>query len=107
LGRARSDAQLLGLDRDRRALDTAAERLAGFGDRVVVRHARFSDLAGQLDALGWDRVHVVLADLGVSSLQLDDAGRGFSFQRAGELDMRRDPTLGDTPAAPLARRRPP
>ena len=103
LGRARSDARLLGLDRDRRALDTAAERLAGYSDRVVVRHARFSDLAGQLDALGWDRVHVVLADLGVSSLQLDDAGRGFSFQREGELDMRMDPTHGESAADLLAR----
>src|SRR3954464_15386642 len=58
LARARDDAKLLGLDRDPRALETATDRLAGHGERVVVRHARFSDLAVELDALGWDRVHV-------------------------------------------------
>jgi 16S rRNA (cytosine1402-N4)-methyltransferase len=103
LARARGDAKLLGLDRDPRALENAADHLAGHGDRVVVRHARFSELATELDALGWDRVHVVLADLGVSSLQLDDAGRGFSFQRDGELDMRMDPTRGESAADLLAR----
>jgi len=103
LERARGDATLLGLDRDPRALETAAERLAGYGDRVLVRHARFASLPEQLDELGWDRVDVILADLGVSSLQLDDAQRGFSFQREGELDMRMDPTRGESAADLLAR----
>ena len=100
---ARPDAQLLGLDRDPQALALAAERLAGHGDRAILRHARFSELAGVLDELGWDHVDAVLADLGVSSLQLDEAGRGFSFQREGELDMRMDPTRGESAADLLAR----
>jgi len=103
LARAREDVRLLGLDRDPRALASAAERLAHFGDRVIVRHARFSELPTRLAELGWDRVDAVLADLGVSSLQLDDAGRGFSFQREGDLDMRMDPTRGESAADLLAR----
>jgi 16S rRNA (cytosine1402-N4)-methyltransferase len=78
---AHADARLLGLDRDPHALASAATRLSDYGDRVVVKHARFSELAMRLDELGWDRIDVLLADLGVSSLQLDDAGRGFSFMR--------------------------
>jgi 16S rRNA (cytosine1402-N4)-methyltransferase len=97
------DTQLLGLDRDPRALPRAAARLAGYGDRVHCVHARFSQLAAALDEMGWEEVDVVLADLGVSSLQLDDATRGFSFQRAGELDMRMDPSGGETALSLLAR----
>lgn len=103
LERARPDVRLLGLDRDPHALRRAQERLAEHGERVITRQARFGELAEQLDALGWQRVDVVLADLGVSSLQLDDAGRGFSFQRDGELDMRMDPTRGESAADLLAR----
>jgi 16S rRNA (cytosine1402-N4)-methyltransferase len=100
---ARPDAQLLGVDRDPDALGLASERLAPYGDRAIFRHARFSELAQVLDDLGWDRVDAVLADLGVSSLQLDEAERGFSFQRDGELDMRMDPTRGESAADLLAR----
>lgn len=100
---AHADARLLGLDRDPHALASAATRLSDYGDRVVVKHARFSELAMRLDELGWDRIDVLLADLGVSSLQLDDAGRGFSFMREGELDMRMDPTRGESAADLLAR----
>jgi 16S rRNA (cytosine1402-N4)-methyltransferase len=103
LERARDDVRLLGLDRDPRALEAAHARLARFGERVVVRHARFAELPERLAELGWERVDAVLADLGVSSLQLDDAGRGFSFQREGDLDMRMDPTRGESAADLLAR----
>ncbi|HEY0782768.1 MAG TPA: 16S rRNA (cytosine(1402)-N(4))-methyltransferase, partial [Thermoanaerobaculia bacterium] len=80
--------RLVGLDRDADALARAAERLAGYGDRVVLRHARFDRIEAELGALGLSRVAGVLADLGVSSLQLDVAERGFSFRRDGPLDMR-------------------
>jgi 16S rRNA (cytosine1402-N4)-methyltransferase len=91
-------ARLLGLDRDPAALARAAERLREAGDRVVLRQARFGDLSSVLAALGWDGANAVLLDLGVSSLQLDQAGRGFSFQGDGPLDMRMDPGEGVTAA---------
>lgn len=103
LERAARDAQLLGLDRDPEALAIAEANLAPFAGRVHLRHARFSELATVLASLGWERVDAVLADLGVSSLQLDEAGRGFSFQREGDLDMRMDPTRGESAAELLAR----
>jgi len=103
LERARPDVRVLGLDRDQQALAAATERLSAYGDRAVVRHARFTELPERLAELGWERVDAVLADLGVSSLQLDDAGRGFSFQREGELDMRMDATRGESAADLLAR----
>jgi 16S rRNA (cytosine1402-N4)-methyltransferase len=89
--------RLLGLDRDPIALERAHERLRPAGDRVVLRHARFAELAPILAGLGLPGADAVLLDLGVSSLQLDDAARGFSFQTAGPLDMRMDPAT--TPAA--------
>ena len=66
--------------------------------RFSVRHASFAELAEVLDALGLERVDGVLLDLGVSSPQLDDAARGFSFRRDGPLDMRMDTTAGQTAA---------
>lgn len=98
-----ADAQLLGVDRDREALALAARRLARFGDRVRLVHGRFSELPRLLAERGWDRADVVLADLGVSSLQLDDSGRGFSFRADASLDMRMDAGAGET-AAELVRR---
>ncbi len=88
-------ARLLGLDRDRAALARAAERLPG--ERVVLRQARFSELAAVLAELKWDGADAVLLDLGVSSLQLDDPARGFSFRVDAPLDMRMD--AGSDPSA--------
>ena len=88
-------ARLLGLDRDRAALARAAERLPG--ERVVLRQARFSELGAVLAELEWDGADAVLLDLGVSSLQLDDPARGFSFRVDAPLDMRMD--AGSDPSA--------
>jgi 16S rRNA (cytosine1402-N4)-methyltransferase len=82
------EARLLGLDRDPQALELAARRLAPFGDRVRLEHAVFDQLEAVLGRLGIERVAGVLADLGVSSLQLDRPERGFSFRYDGPLDMR-------------------
>jgi 16S rRNA (cytosine1402-N4)-methyltransferase len=91
-------ARLLGLDRDPDALARAAERLRPAGDAVVLRHARYADLSRVLADLGWDGADAILLDLGVSSLQLDDAARGFSFRADAPLDMRMDPSAGPTAA---------
>ena len=85
---ASPDVQLIGLDRDPEALAIAAHRLAPFGNRAVVIQGRFGDVADHLAKRGIDRADGVLADLGVSSLQLDRAGRGFAFSQDGPLDMR-------------------
>src|SRR2546428_8266077 len=89
-------ARLLGLDRDRAALARAAERLPG--ERVVLRQARFSELAAVLAELEWDGADAVLLDLGVSSVQLDDPARGLSFQADAPLDMRLDAGSGPSAA---------
>jgi 16S rRNA (cytosine1402-N4)-methyltransferase len=86
-------AELLGVDRDPAALARAGERLASYGTRAVLRRGRFSDLPAILAAHGWDAVDAILVDLGVSSLQLDDAARGMSFRADAPLDMRMDPDL--------------
>lgn len=93
------EARLLGLDRDPQALALAARRLAPFGDRVLLEHAVFDQLEEVLDRRSLGRVAGVLADLGVSSLQLDVAERGFSFRRDGPLDMRMG--IADLTAADL------
>jgi 16S rRNA (cytosine1402-N4)-methyltransferase len=95
---AAPDARLIGLDRDPVALARARARLAPTADRVVLRQARFSQLSAVLADVGWDGADAVLLDLGVSSLQLDERERGFSFQGEGPLDMRMDPTGGPTAA---------
>lgn len=87
---ARPDLRVLGLDRDPAAVAAAATRLGAFGDRAVVRHARFADLVAQAEG----PVSGVLMDLGVSSPQLDVGERGFSYRRDAPLDMRMDPTGG-------------
>jgi 16S rRNA (cytosine1402-N4)-methyltransferase len=97
------DARLIGIDRDREALAIAARRLARFGDRVRLAHGRFSELGRLLAEHDIDAVDAVLADLGTSSLQLDEGRRGFSFRAAASLDMRMDASRGETAAEWLAR----
>jgi 16S rRNA (cytosine1402-N4)-methyltransferase len=94
--------RLIGLDRDQAALAIARESLAAYGDRVELLHSDYRALTGLLDARGIARVDGVLADLGVSSLQLDSEDRGFSFRRDEPLDMRMDPSTGSTAAAAIA-----
>jgi 16S rRNA (cytosine1402-N4)-methyltransferase len=94
----RTPARLVGLDRDPEALRRSGERLARFGDRVTLVHAVYDELPRVLADLGLSRVHAVLFDLGVSSLQLDEADRGFAYAQDAPLDMRMDPTTGRTAA---------
>ena len=94
--------RLIGFDRDPAALVIAKQTLARFGDRVELVHTDYRELAGALDARGIAGVAGVLADLGVSSLQLDAPGRGFSFRRDDPLDMRMDTSTGPTAADLIA-----
>jgi len=91
-------SKVLGLDRDRDALRMAGERLNAFGERVELVHADYRDLPRVLDERGVAGVAGALADLGVSSMQLDAEGRGFSFRRDEPLDMRMDQSQGPTAA---------
>jgi 16S rRNA (cytosine1402-N4)-methyltransferase len=93
---------LVGLDRDTDALARAGERLARFGDRVHLVHTVYSGLRTALDGLGIERADAVLFDLGVSSMQLDQAERGFAYAQDAPLDMRMDRTRGVTAASILA-----
>ncbi len=93
---------LVGLDRDTDALARAGERLAPFSDRVDLVHTVYSGIRDALDGLGIDRVTAVLFDLGVSSMQLDEAERGFAYAQDAPLDMRMDRTTGITAATVLA-----
>ena len=90
--------RLVGLDRDPEAIALAGERLAPFAERATLVHAVYDELAEVLDRLGIERVQGVLFDLGVSSLQLDEAARGFSYAQDAPLDMRMDQTRGITAA---------
>ncbi len=92
---------VLGLDRDPAALQAASARLARFGARFDCQHAAFSQLREVLQQRGLAHVSAVIADLGVSSHQFDTAARGFSFRLDGPLDMRMDPTRGQTLAERL------
>jgi 16S rRNA (cytosine1402-N4)-methyltransferase len=95
--------RLIGIDRDAAALEWSRQALAEFGDRVELVHADYRELAAVLEARGVQTASGILADLGVSSLQLDAEGRGFSFRRDEPLDMRMDRSRGDTAADLLAR----
>ena len=98
-------ALLLGIDRDRTALESSAKRLSFAGDRAKLRHGRFSDIRGHVQSLGWEKVDGILLDIGVSSVQLDTPERGFSYRYDGPLDMRMNPEAGLT-AADLLRELP-
>lgn len=87
-------ARLIALDRDPAALKLAGERLAPYGERATLVHAVYDQLPEVLDRLGTPRVQGVLFDLGVSSMQLDEADRGFAYAQDAPLDMRMDQTTG-------------
>ncbi|HXH72029.1 MAG TPA: 16S rRNA (cytosine(1402)-N(4))-methyltransferase RsmH [Mariprofundaceae bacterium] len=98
LRRLSPQGRLLGIDRDPSAI-AAGEQLAAADTRFRIAHAAFADLEHALADNGWDKVNGIGFDLGISSPQVDDAARGFSFQQSGPLDMRMNTTEG----LPLAR----
>ena len=91
---ASPDGRLLGIDRDPEAIARAQKRLSRFGARLTVVEGHFSDVHRHAEAHDHLQADGVVADLGVSSIQLDDPSRGFSFQTSGPLDMRMGPTVG-------------
>ena len=91
---AHPQLRLVGLDRDPQALELAGRRLAPYAERTTLVHAVYDEMPDVLARLGLERVQGVLFDLGVSSLQLDRAERGFSYAQDAPLDMRMDPTTG-------------
>ena len=93
---AHPTAVLIGLDRDTEALEHARRRLRAYSDRTHLVHAVYDELPEVLDRLGFDHIHSGLFDLGVSSLQLDEPDRGFSYARDAPLDMRMDQSRGVT-----------
>ena len=99
----RAHGRIIGLDRDLDALARARETLAPWLDRVELVHADYRAIDEVLDRLGVPLVDGALADLGVSSMQFDEPGRGFSFQRDEPLDMRMDRSAGETAADLVAR----
>jgi 16S rRNA (cytosine1402-N4)-methyltransferase len=91
-------AHVVGIDRDPEALRLAGQRLAPFGDRFTGVHATYDAIPDVLSRLGLEHADGVLFDLGVSSMQLDVADRGFAYREDAPLDMRMDPTSGQTAA---------
>jgi 16S rRNA (cytosine1402-N4)-methyltransferase len=89
---------LVGIDRDTNALALAGERLSRFADRTHLVHAVYEEIEDVLEELGIDSVQGILLDLGVSSMQLDEADRGFAYSYEAPLDMRMDATQGQTAA---------
>lgn len=100
--RACPNARLVGIDRDTQALALAGQRLAPFGDRFLPVHATYDQIDEVVASHVGEPVQAVLLDLGVSSLQLDEVERGFSYSRPAPLDMRMDRTRGVTAAQLLA-----
>lgn len=104
LARLSPQGRLIALDRDPQAVASATQGATAIADpRFTIRHARFAELAPTLASLDVARIDGLLLDLGVSSPQIDDPARGFSFRFDGPLDMRMDPTRGESAADFLAR----
>lgn len=103
LERSSPDGLLFGLDRDPHAIAAARDRLASFGPRVTLINAPFGELASALRDRSIDGVDGLVADLGLSSTQLDNADRGFSFRQVGPIDMRMDVSTGETALELIAR----
>src|SRR5690606_1248764 len=93
---------LIGLDRDTEALSLAGERLSRFGDRAIRVHAVYDEIERAVKESGFAQIDAALFDLGVSSLQLDEAERGFAYAHDAPLDMRMDQSRGDTAAEVIA-----
>jgi 16S rRNA (cytosine1402-N4)-methyltransferase len=98
LQRCTPGGMLIGIDQDGEALQAARQQLAEFGTAVQLVHGNFGELEQHLDKLGITALDGFILDLGVSSHQLDSAGRGFSFQQDAPLDMRMDTSCGETAA---------
>ena len=98
---ATHNARLLGFDRDTQALTIARETLAPYGERAVLVHASYEQMGTLAPQLGFAAVDGILLDLGISSMQVDNAERGFAFRADGPLDMRFDPGSGEQTAADL------
>jgi 16S rRNA (cytosine1402-N4)-methyltransferase len=96
LERIAPGGRLVGLDLDEQNLGAARQRLSGLGGRLDLRQANFSELAAVLSNMGVAMVNAILVDLGLSSNQIEDSRRGFSFDRDGPLDMRIDQSLETT-----------
>jgi len=101
---ANHKASVISFDRDPAAIEAAGERLSGYEDRVILVHANFSDLKSELEVLGVGAIDGLIADLGVSSMQLDSEERGFSFRFDAPLDMRMDPDSDTESAAEVLSR---
>jgi 16S rRNA (cytosine1402-N4)-methyltransferase len=95
--------RVLSVDRDPNAIAHALARLSSYGDRAMIVHGEFGDLPALMSAAGLRSVDGIVADLGVSSPQLDEAERGFSFQHDGPLDMRMDTSQDETARDLIAR----
>lgn len=98
LERSAPTGRVLGFDRDPGAIRYAQQRLASYGNRVIYIQGSYAEMAQQAPYHGFAALDGILLDLGLSSRQLDDPERGFSFMREGPLDMRFDPTQGETAA---------
>jgi 16S rRNA (cytosine1402-N4)-methyltransferase len=94
-------SKLLGFDRDPRSLALAQQRLAPFGDRVTLVHGNYNTMGAAAPATGFAEIDGILLDLGISSMHVDEAERGFAFKVDGPLDMRFDPSSGGQTAAEL------